>query len=335
MKEFLLLFFFASNCFALPVTWLANKDHSQIRFDVTYLSLSKVNGGFRNFSAKAILVDDTPKEIQVIIDSSSISTENNIRDGHLQGKDFLDAKKFPFIIFKSTEIKKISGQTYQATGDLTVKDIQKKKSFQFTLSDPKKDTWNYENRFVNFNFNFLRSEFDLTWNKAIEKGKFLVSDEIAVNGSIQLQPKGRSTPKSKHMIPVTRVTELKEKVIRGEMSIEGFNEEKKRIENNDKITLEIEQDSPEVKSLNKEKKQVFNSNEIKHRDTLGFTVALTILGILGMIASLIISFTIKDFFIKIAPSTYEEVNYLGTISDLFTYIFIGSYILAIWYLGWG
>ena len=48
-----------------------------------------------------------------------------MRDGHLKNADFLDVERYPEIVFALKKITKISGDTFQVTGDLTIKDVTK------------------------------------------------------------------------------------------------------------------------------------------------------------------------------------------------------------------
>lgn len=326
----LYLVFFVLPLFGKNEVWLTNKDHSQIIFQVDYLTLSKVDGRFTRFNGRLSLDSKGNYEsLKLIIDADSIYTANSMRDGHLKGSDFLEVKKYPFIIFKSNRIKRIKDR-YQVEGSLKVKGISKKEIINIKISPKKKDTWGFISQFVSFEHEISRKKYGLTWDKKITDNQYLIGNTISLKGSFQIQPRNKITPKSKHMIPITRFTKMKEKVLRGEMSEDEFILERKKI----KPAL-IKSSS----SLEKQKGSQGNAHIKKSttniRDTLGFQLSLYCLGFLGFISSIIISFTIKDFFIKILPTSYEETNLTGILSDILTYIFIGLYVVSFWYLGWG
>jgi polyisoprenoid-binding protein YceI len=50
----------------------------------------------------------------------------------LKSPDFLNAKEFPLITFKSTAVKKTGDKTYEATGNLTVHGVTKPITATFT-----------------------------------------------------------------------------------------------------------------------------------------------------------------------------------------------------------
>ena len=188
----------------LAATWVVNRDHSEIMFQVTYMNVTELNGRFNEFTGEAILNDKAlPSELQVNIKSASIDTGNRLRDGHLKDQDFLQADHFPEIIFLSKKISRISNGKYRAEGPLTIKGITKSVVVDFTVSEAVKDTWGFDNRFVKFTAKINRKDFNIVWNKTLDGQQFLVGNSIGISGNFQLQPAGKKTPNSKHMIPDT------------------------------------------------------------------------------------------------------------------------------------
>ena len=92
-----------------------------------YLMITDVFGEFKTYDAK-VEIDETIKEligVEANIEVDSLTTENSKRDGHLKSPDFFDVTKFPSIIFKSKNVKKLGGNKYEVNGDLTIKGITK------------------------------------------------------------------------------------------------------------------------------------------------------------------------------------------------------------------
>lgn len=204
----------------MAATWIVNKDHSEIMFQVTYMSVSELNGRFNDFQGIAELSDkNIPTEITVKIKASSIDTGNKMRDGHLKDHDFLQADHHPEILFSSKNISQTGPGKFKATGPLVIKGISHPATFEFGLSDVVKDTWGYENRFVKFNSKINRKDYKIVWNKTLDGQQFLVGDEIGISGTFQMQPQGKKTPNSKHMIPDTEhIRERDQKRIEEESS---------------------------------------------------------------------------------------------------------------------
>lgn len=108
-------------------TWLVDKAHSKLGFEITHLMVSDVEGSFKNFDAKitASKEDFTDAVIELTADVASVNTDNEKRDQHLTSEDFFDAAKYPKLTFKSTSIKKVSGNKYQVAGNLTFHGVTK------------------------------------------------------------------------------------------------------------------------------------------------------------------------------------------------------------------
>jgi polyisoprenoid-binding protein YceI len=107
--------------------WKSDKVHSNIKFTITHLMVSDVEGTFKNFDAKitASKPDFSDGVVELSADISSINTENEQRDNHLKGADFFDAAKYPTFTFKSTSFKKESDKKYKVTGNLSLHGVTK------------------------------------------------------------------------------------------------------------------------------------------------------------------------------------------------------------------
>ncbi len=108
--------------------WKNDKAHSQVRFSVTHMLVSEVTGSFKDFDVTVTQPSDkdfSGGAVDAVIKSTSISTDNEMRDNHLRSDDFFNVEKYPEIRFKSTKFEKTGGDTYAITGDLTIRDITK------------------------------------------------------------------------------------------------------------------------------------------------------------------------------------------------------------------
>lgn len=200
--------FFSLSFFSLMThagPWGLNNDHSEILFQVPYMGVSELSGRFNEFSGAVEFKDDgiTVSGVEVKINSSSIDTNNKMRDGHLRGSDFFQSKEHPYIIFKSKKVTPLSKNSYKAEGSLTIKGISRVRTIEFSVTESLKDTWGYENKFVKFKSSLNRKDFKINWNKTLDGKQFLVGDNVSFWGTFQIQPNNALTPKSKHMIPDT------------------------------------------------------------------------------------------------------------------------------------
>jgi polyisoprenoid-binding protein YceI len=151
--------------------------------------ISNVKGAFRKFEAETEGEDFTAAPINVTIDSSSVFTNDDARDGHLKSADFFDVENHKEITFKSTSFKKLDDQNYKLTGQLNIKGISNSVELDVEFGGTNKDPWGNEKAAFSLNGKINRKDWGLNWNAALETGGVLVSDEVRISGDIQLVKK--------------------------------------------------------------------------------------------------------------------------------------------------
>jgi polyisoprenoid-binding protein YceI len=107
-------------------TYKIDPAHSSVGFNVRHF-FTKVPGVFAK-SSGTITVDRDNLEkssVEATIDVGSVNTREDKRDAHLKTGDFFLVEKFPSMTFKSKSWKKTGADTYDVTGDLTIKDKTK------------------------------------------------------------------------------------------------------------------------------------------------------------------------------------------------------------------
>jgi polyisoprenoid-binding protein YceI len=180
---------------ALPVAALAapvqtDPNHSTAGFTVKHMTVTTVRGTFNKFSSTLDFNDADPTKSVVTadIDASSIDTHNEGRDKHLRSDAFFDVAKFPNITFKSTKWEK-SGDGYKVTGDLTMHGVTKPVTLTVeTDGKQHKTPFGTSVYTASATGKLKRSDFGLTWNKAVEGGGVLVSDDVGLNLDLEYAP---------------------------------------------------------------------------------------------------------------------------------------------------
>ena len=165
---------------AAPVTLEADPNHSTVGFSVKHMVVTTVRGQFPRFSSTLNWNKDDPSRsaIELKVDPSSINTNNEKRDGHLKSPDFFDVQKCPEMTFKSNRIEK-SGDKYKVTGDLTMHCVTKPLSLEASFTEqPIKSPFGTSVYPASATGKLKRSEWGLTWNKALESGGAMVSDDV-------------------------------------------------------------------------------------------------------------------------------------------------------------
>ena len=108
-------------------TWTLDKAHSKATFTVTHLAISEVDGVFKNYDASITSAkeDFSDAVFAFNADLKQVTTNNEMRDGHLQKADMFDTEKNPTMTFKSTSIKANGPKKFTLTGNLTLKGVTK------------------------------------------------------------------------------------------------------------------------------------------------------------------------------------------------------------------
>ena len=156
--------------------------HTNAGFTVKHMMITNVTGKF-NDVAGTFEFDEKTKALKSIsgeIVTASIDTSNEKRDEHLKAPDLFDATQFPKITFKSTKIEK--NKVY---GDLTMKGVTKAVTLDLETSDVIKDPWGKQRTGFSLNGKIKRTDFGISWNKALETGGVAVSDEVKLSVDIE------------------------------------------------------------------------------------------------------------------------------------------------------
>lgn len=173
--------------------WQIDPGHSQVSFSVRHLMISNVRGAFTKFSGRleGDLSDPSGARIEAMIDAASIDTGNPDRDEELRGEDFFDTEKYPTVMFSSKKIVPEGKGGLKMVGDLTIRGVTKEVTLDVTGPTPEmKDPWGHVKVAASATTVIKRSEFGITWNKALDAGGVLVGDEVTITLDIELTKEG-------------------------------------------------------------------------------------------------------------------------------------------------
>ena len=163
-------------------SYVVDTGHSSINFAVTHMMVSQVKGGFTDYlgNLKYDPADLSKTEVDVTIQTASVNTGLEQRDNHLRSADFFDAEKNPKITFKSVLAKADESGIITVVGDLTLHGVTQRISVPVKISGPVKTPMGGEVIGVSGDLVVNRSEFGVAWNKDMENGGVVVSNEVKV-----------------------------------------------------------------------------------------------------------------------------------------------------------
>ena len=176
----------AAGAFADTETYKIDPAHSNVGFSIRHF-FSKVPGKFKTYEG-TITVD--PKDlsktlVEVTIDTASIDTGNGDRDSHLQSSDFFDAAKFPKITFKSTGVTPQGTNKATLKGELTMHGVTKPVTLDAEVLGFSPDPWGNFRAGFEAKTKLNRQDFGVSWNKVVEGGGSVLSDEVEITIDIE------------------------------------------------------------------------------------------------------------------------------------------------------
>lgn len=169
-----------------------DKSHSSIGFKVTHMMVSKVAGSFDEFEVDIAFDEDNPLNtvINTTIQTNSIDTDHEKRDGHLRSGDFFGSEEFPVMKFTSKNITKTGVNRFAVEGDLTIRDQTREVLLDVTQSPIVKDPWGNDRIGFEAIASINRYDYGLKWNKVTEAGGLLVGDEVEIMIHLELVKQG-------------------------------------------------------------------------------------------------------------------------------------------------
>lgn len=171
-----------------PTKWIIDKAHTNVRFSVSHLVVSDVDGSFKSFdgSMTSTKPDFSDATINFSADVSSVSTDNEQRDKHLQSDDFFNAAKFPQIKFASKSFQLLGSNKYALTGDLTIRDITKTVSFDVTYGGTV-TAMGATHAGFKAKTTINRFDYNLKWSAATEAGGLVVGKDVEITLNIDMK----------------------------------------------------------------------------------------------------------------------------------------------------
>ena len=167
-------------------TYTADRAHTSVSFAVRHM-MSQVRGSFTDFSM-TIVKDDANlagSSVDFKIQATSVNTASEMRDKHLRSEDFFFVEKFPEITFKSSKVEKASDSENKGTGDFTMRGVTKVLTLPVTYLGEMKGMDGKSLVGFSVTTKLNRKEFGFNWNKALDNGGLLLSDEVTVEINIE------------------------------------------------------------------------------------------------------------------------------------------------------
>ena len=180
-----LVFALSAGTIAAQSTYGIDTVHSSVGFKVRHL-VSNVTGEFTEFDGT--ITADFQKldnsSVEFVIQTASIDTRNEKRDGHLRSADFFDAEKYPEITFTSSKITKIDSDSYAVAGILSMHGVNNPVVLTVDFLGEMTAMGGTRAGFeVSTTIN--RQDFGVSWNRTLDQGGFVLGDDVEVTINLE------------------------------------------------------------------------------------------------------------------------------------------------------
>jgi polyisoprenoid-binding protein YceI len=168
--------------------WVLDPSHSEVEFKVKHMMISTISGKFTKFDADLQTEDEDfmTAKVSFTVDTDSITTNNEQRDGHLKASDFLDTANFPKIKFVAAKYENVDNDgSYEVYGDLTIRGVTKQVKLDAEFGGVIKDPWGNTRAGVTVSGKINRKEFGVQFHAVTETGGIVVSDEVRIHVALE------------------------------------------------------------------------------------------------------------------------------------------------------
>ena len=173
---------------AAETTWRIDPGPSSVAFRVRHLIFSQVEGSFRKFDGAVVVENEdfAQARITVTIPVDSIYTRHQDRDKELKGEEFFWASKYPEILFVSTAIVGSGEDSYEISGQLTIRGVTRPIVLQAESLGQRAISQGRQRADFRATGSLNRYDFGLRWNDVIETGGALVGETVEIDLDIAL-----------------------------------------------------------------------------------------------------------------------------------------------------
>jgi polyisoprenoid-binding protein YceI len=169
--------------------WTLDPGHSAVGFSVRHLMITNVRGEFEKFRGDVAYDAAHPEatRIEATIEVASINTREAKRDADLRGGLFFDVENHPQMTFVSKRARAVSDGNLEVTGDLSLRGTTREVTLSVRdVSAPQTDMRGNPRIGATASTQIKRSEFGMTWNKALETGGVVVGDVVTITLELSL-----------------------------------------------------------------------------------------------------------------------------------------------------
>jgi polyisoprenoid-binding protein YceI len=151
--------------------------HSSVEFTAQHMDISTIRGAFLKFEA-SLEGGDQPR-VSGTIETGSVDTHDEQRDGHIKGADFFDVERFPTASFSGTLVA-----PDRLAGELTLRGVTQPVEMTANVTGPAVDPWGNSRVGIDLEGTVNRHDFGVSWNLDLPNGGKLLEDDVTLIASL-------------------------------------------------------------------------------------------------------------------------------------------------------
>ncbi|WP_406192113.1 YceI family protein [Streptomyces sp. NBC_01017] len=170
--------------------WYFEPGHTAAEFRARHMMVTYVRGQLKNVHGLLEVDPDEPEKahVEATVDATQVYTGQPQRDAHLRSADFFDVEHHPSWTFVGSRIHQVSGTEFEVTGDLTVRGVTRRVTFDVTYLGQWDTPWWEEGRDIGprrragfaATTRINRHDFGVSWNDVVDRRGVVVSPMVDV-----------------------------------------------------------------------------------------------------------------------------------------------------------
>jgi polyisoprenoid-binding protein YceI len=174
---------------AQPATYKVDPVHSGVSFTIRHF-VSEVEGRFKDYAGtiKYDAQHQADSSVQVTVQAASIDTGNDSRDKDLRSDSYFSVEKFPTLSFVSTKVTPKGANSFDVTGNLTIKGVTKTITIPATFLGEMKTQMGQRAGFRSA-FTIKRADYGVTG------GAGIVGDDVNITIRVEAVRETAAAPK--------------------------------------------------------------------------------------------------------------------------------------------
>ncbi len=162
--------------------YTVDTSHTSVIYRIRHNDVAYFYGRFNDITGSIDYDSASPAKgsVSLTIKTQSVDTKNTRRDDDLRSPSFFNAAQFPEIVFNSTAIRKVADDTFDVTGNLSLRGVTKLLTLRVKQTGSRT---NQQGRpLVGFEttFTLKRSDYGITW--MLDAG---LGDEVTIMVGIE------------------------------------------------------------------------------------------------------------------------------------------------------